>query len=364
MDHAHALVPSRLARWFSSEWLRPLNDWAAIEDLLSPLNTTWSATRVRARVTAKRQEARDTVTLALAPNARWPGFDAGQHAVVEVEINGRILRRRYSMTSLPGRRDEIRFTVKRHPQGKVSNWLHDQVQPGDILTIGAPEGDFFLPATPVGPMLLIGAGSGMTPVWSMLAELEQRQQVQDVVLLQICHSAEDVLFSKELQRMAEAYPGLRLLTLHTATSGRPDAASITALVPDYATRQTYICGPEGLMGAVRSHWEAAGLAAQLFWERFGVATAPAADAQRVAVSCAASNTHFQALTGTPLLSQVEQAGLSPRYGCRTGICHSCRYHKRSGTVKNLLTGEVSAEPDELIQLCISAACTDVQFKDL
>ena len=118
------------------------------------------------------------------------------------------------------------------------------------------------------------------------------------------------------------------------------------------------------MATFRDHWRARGLAAQLHEESFGVpsAGAAAADAAALEIRCARSERLFTAGGATPLLVAAEHAGLRPRYGCRMGICHTCSCVKRSGTVENLLTGEVSSEPGERIQLCISRARTDLTLE--
>jgi ferredoxin len=80
------------------------------------------------------------------------------------------------------------------------------------------------------------------------------------------------------------------------------------------------------------------------------------------VRCARSERLFSAATDVPLLVAAEQAGLQPRYGCRMGICHTCSCVKRTGTVENVLTGEISSEPGERIQLCISRPRTDLTLE--
>jgi ferredoxin len=135
-------------------------------------------------------------------------------------------------------------------------------------------------------------------------------------------------------------------------------------VPDYAQRLTLLCGPEGLMAPVRKRWVAEGLEKNLLWERFSMVAPPVEGATSVKVSCLKSGRNFEASTGQPMLLTAEAAGLTPRYGCRSGICHTCRYRKRSGRVTNILLDTVSEEPNEMIQLCVSVPCSDVELEDL
>jgi ferredoxin len=132
-------------------------------------------------------------------------------------------------------------------------------------------------------------------------------------------------------------------------------------VPDLAQRSTWMCGPAGLMDAVHAYWADVSLPVPLFSERFvGAPLLPTtAPGTPVNVAFAASGKRFTTTGTEPLLVQAERAGLSPKHGCRIGICRSCQCVKASGTVENLLTGEISSAPNELIRLCISTARSDV-----
>src|SRR5688572_23655241 len=90
------------ASWLRSPWLRPFNDLAAVDDWLGLLNPMWSLTEIRARVVEIRDETPDTKTFVLAPNRRWPGFTAGQHVTVTLELDGVRRQRTFSLSSAPG----------------------------------------------------------------------------------------------------------------------------------------------------------------------------------------------------------------------------------------------------------------------
>ncbi len=130
-------------------------------------------------------------------------------------------------------------------------------------------------------------------------------------------------------------------------------------MPDWRERPTWLCGPASFMAACRAQWETAGLADRLHLESFGVVPQPSSEpVTATEIRCARSERVFTSDGSTPLLVAAEQGGLRPRYGCRMGICHTCSCVKTSGTVENLRTGEISSEPGERIQLCISRARTD------
>lgn len=345
--------------WLKSEWLAPLNDAAAIDDLLSLVNPIWSLREIRARVVAVVDETADTRSFVLDPNRHWPGFVAGQYVPVFVEVNGRREQRCYSLSSAPGAA-QLRITVKRQPQGRVSNALHDQIKRGDVLTLGAPEGDFTLPLDAQPKTLLLGAGSGVTPLMAQLQQLHASGYVGAVRFIQICRSPEDAIFRDELDALAAAWPALTLEYHYTATAGRMTPELLIRQLPDYAEYQTMLCGPAAFMAAIRDAWGRHGIGHQLKSEAFSLELPTAiGDGVAAEVRCSRTEQLFTAKSGRPLLSEAETAGLSPRHGCRIGICHSCKCVKRSGSVQNLLTGEISDAPNEAIQLCVSAARSDL-----
>src|SRR5689334_13569058 len=120
-----------LATLRTTPWLHPFNDVVAIDDLLASLHPTWALGTIKARVLRIEDETADTKTFVLGANRRWPGFRAGQHVGVVVEIDGVRHERRYSLSSAPARGRTIAITVKRQPEGLVSGWLHDRLAVGD-----------------------------------------------------------------------------------------------------------------------------------------------------------------------------------------------------------------------------------------
>lgn len=323
------------------------------EILLAELDPVWSLSETRARVVAIIDETHDTKTFVLAPNAGWQGHQAGQFTTLEVEIDGVRTRRCYSLCSAPGDRHPA-ITVKRAPGGQVSNWLHDELRVGDVVGLGAASGDFVLPAPLPARLLLLSGGSGVTPVMSMLRELAARDAVADVVFINYARSRADVIFRDELTQLAARHAGLRLLLC--IDDGFAEAR-FAELVPDFAARDTFLCGPPAMMACAEKLWAGS---SRLRRERFA-APVPRAAGASVQVSLIRSGKTLAISGQGSLLQQLEAAGERPGYGCRMGICHTCRCRKQSGTVENLLTGAVSSTPDEDIQLCISVPRSDLEL---
>lgn len=341
-------------------WVESIVRLSAINDTLGALHPLLSLSEVRARVAEVIEETPSTRTLVLQPNALWQGAIAGQFVRVRVEINGRQIERVYSLSSCPGQR-RLAITVKRQEGGLVSNFLHDCVKLGDVLTISQAAGDFVLPQRLPEKILLLSAGSGITPVMAMLRDLQARQYQGDLVFLHVCRAQDDFIFGGELQTIAADFPALRLMSHFSQTASRFDVSTMQRMVPDLTQRETWMCGPLALMDAVQQHWSEQALTARLHSERFVVAPLrPVKSAgEPAAVAFAASGKSFVTRGSEPLLVQAERAGLTPKHGCRIGICRSCQCTKTSGTVQNLQTGDISSEPNELIRLCISAARSDL-----
>lgn len=341
-------------------WVESIVRLGAVEDALTALHPLLSLTQVRARVVRIVNETASTKTFVLQPNALWLGAQAGQFVRVQLEIAGRRVERAYSLSSRPGSR-HLAITVKRQDQGLVSRHLHDAVHVGDVLTISQALGEFTLAEELPGKILLLSAGSGITPVMAMLRDLHGRRYQGDVVFLHVCHTPDDLIFARQLATIAGEFAELSLAVHYSATEGRFSPEVLALEVPDLGQRSTWMCGPTGFMDAVAAYWHAQGLPAPLFREGFvGAPMLPStAPGTPVQVSLLNRSDTFTTQGTEPLLVQAERAGLSPKHGCRIGICRSCQCVKTSGTVENLQTGELSSTPNELIRLCISTARSDV-----
>ena len=356
---AHTINPP-VSRILKHAWVESIVNHNAVEDALRGLHPLLSLTEVRARVVRVESDTPSTKTFVLQPNVLWQGAAAGQYVRVQVEIAGRRESRVYSLSSRPGAR-RLAITVKRQPGGLVSNYLHEQVRAGAVLTISQAMGEFVLPAELPAKILLLSAGSGITPVMAMLRDLHARGYGGDVVFMHMCRNPQEQIFAPALASLQASFPQLSLLQHFTDSAGRLSPTALRSAVPDLETRSTWMCGPSTWMEEMHQHWLASGMAQPLLSERFvAYPILPTEQAGApVAVSFAASGKQFTTCGTAPLLIQAEQNGLSPKHGCRIGICRSCQCTKISGTVQNLQTGELSSKPNEEIRLCISAARSDL-----
>lgn len=328
---------------------------SAVEDLLVALHPMLSLTEVRARVLRIDDETADTKTFWLRPNLLWRGAQAGQFIRLRAEIDGRRVERAYSLSSRPGER-LIAVTVKR--QGLMSTHLHERLRVGDVLTISQAMGEFLLPQVLPPQLLMLSAGSGITPLMAMLRELQARRYAGRIDFVHLCRRPEELIFAAELQAATRQLPGLRLPLHFSTAAGRFD---VRTLLPQLAQTSTWLCGPAALMDEVHALRAREAGSAPLHSERFAALPLrpSAALGAPVQVLAERSAKTFESSGSGNLLEQAEAAGLSPKHGCRIGICASCQCLKRSGTVQNLQTGALCSAPDQIIRLCISAARSEL-----
>jgi ferredoxin-NADP reductase len=342
-------MPSRLLAALTHP-LAP-RDWL---ELVAPLHAT---DEIRARVVAVRRETHDTSTLVLRPNGRWPGHRAGQYVMVTAEIRGVRRTRCFSIASSPDRgRGPLEITVKARPGGAVTPALVEGAALGQIVTLSAPHGDFVLPEVIPEGLVLLSGGSGITPVMSMLRTLFVRRHRGEVIFVHHARSEADVIFRDELGRIARvASPNFRVLI----ETGPFDPARYAERVPDFEHRETWACGPERFLAAVRGAYAARDAASSLHLEAFSLGSAASSSSDDGEVTFARSGA--RARGAAPLLVLAERAGLSPASGCRMGICHGCTCRKLSGKTRDLRTGEVSDDAGVDIQLCVSAPVGPVEI---
>jgi ferredoxin-NADP reductase len=328
------------------------------DDYLKLANPLWSARELRGRVLEVRKETVDSATLVIKPGWGFTfDYQPGQYIGIGVQVDGRWRWRSYSLTSSPSRTTRtITITVKAMPEGFLSTHLVDGLAPGTIVRLAAPQGNFVMPDPAPAKVLFLTGGSGITPVMSMLRTLARRDQITDIVHLHSAPTESDVLFSGELAELVDAHDGYRLRLRSTRTEGRLDLSRLDDEVPDWRERQTWACGPEGMLDAAQQSWAAARLADRLHLERFAVSKA-AVHGQGGTVEFARSGKTVTVDAATPLMDAGEAAGIKMPFGCRMGICQSCVVGLVEGHVRDLRTG-VEREPGSRVQTCISAASGD------
>jgi stearoyl-CoA 9-desaturase NADPH oxidoreductase len=330
----------------------------------------------RAEVVSVRRQTDRSVTLTLRPNAAWAGLRAGQFVAVGVEIDGVRQTRTYSPAgSEHDSRVALELTVTAHEQGLVSRHLHRNVRPGAILHLGTAQGVFALPDPRPDRLVLISGGSGVTPVMSMLRTLCDEGDDGQIAFIHYARTPADWLYEPETRAFAARHPNLKLCYRATrgrsrasggganAGGGRLSAATLRALIGDLRGAHVAVCGPPSLIRSVRAIWaQVNGGAERVLAETFTPPPVSFAEVGAEGRIRFLRSRRSVAIGPGTLLEQIESAGLSPQFGCRMGICHTCTCRKAAGVVRNVLTGEVSAEEDEDIQLCVSVPAGNVALE--
>ncbi|MFY9476058.1 MAG: ferredoxin reductase [Aquabacterium sp.] len=349
----------------------------AFDDTLGLINPLWTVTRLHARVVTKTAETPSAMTVVLQAGGAFQGLKPGQFVMIGVEINGVRHRRAYSPRSIDGRSDRFAITVQRQAGGKVSNFVHDKLQPGDIIEIEQAGGEFTLPRQTPAEVLLVAGGSGITPCMSILEHLRRERAATRVTLIYFARSRADRIFARTLESLAAQWPALRYVPLESTvnTPGVSTAADTAAtlstellseLQPQWAALPAYCCGPAPLMDAARQIWKDAGASDHLRLEAFAAARPSGDPSVRHQVRIVRGDLPmaFEAPASETILVAGEQAGHAIKHGCRQGICHECTCRLNSGAVRDLTTGEQIHGEGQPVRLCVSAALSDLSLESL
>jgi len=314
-------------------------------------------------VTAISQESDTVASLHLADpqGGKLPAARPGQFLTLRLHPDpaGTPLLRSYSLSGAPGEA-EYRISVKREQHGAGSQFLHTRVRAGDVLEAAAPRGTFTLRAG-TGPVLLVSAGVGATPVLAMLHALAAARSSRDIWWLHGSRSRADEPFAAESRSLLAALPAAHRHICYSSpgpgdvqgrdydTAGRLSAPVLAALdLPRDA--DAYLCGPAAFMADVSAALVAAGLqAGRIRTEMFGAGPSVTPGIARAAgrrphppagqpsggpaVAFARSDLTVRWDPGyASLLELAEACDVPVRWSCRTGVCHTCETAVMSGTV--------------------------------
>jgi len=356
-----------LRRLAGSSLLGALTAPHGVDRYLELVIPSFSLHDLRAEIVEVRYPTLNSVTLRLQPNELWQGFQAGQFVSLTVEIDGVRRTRCYSpAVSESAGADELELTIRVHPHGLVSQYLRAHAHPGMVVELTQASGDFVLPSPRPKRLLLISGGSGITPVISMLRTLCDEGHDAPVTFLHYARQEHEVAYRAELEKLASLHTNVHLALVYTRERTRGVHGHLThtqlhAVDRSYRRAEVYVCGPPGLIASARALWANKGLEKQVHGESFlppRVRTGP--DEVNGSVRFAASDVEVTGGAMT-LLEHAEQAGLTPAYGCRMGICHTCTCRKLSGQVRNINSGELSSSEAQDIQICSSVPVGDVEL---
>ena len=322
------------------------------------LHPLWTMRRPMAQLVSRRAEGSAAVTVVLKPNAHFAGIAPGQHINLTVQVDGRMTTRSYSPTRLADGNLEV--TAKLVRGGKVSALLAGGLPIGAAVGISQAFGEMTVDAAQVPPMLLLAAGSGITPMRALLRQLDAAGMPQPVHLVYWIRQHSEQCFAAELAALAARHANFSMQLAVTGDALAP-AARVGgfdfSVVSNLAARQVLACGPAGFVHAAAERLR--GQVAGFIAEAFSLPPVDDSEGGEVELELARSGRRLRVPRGMPLLAALEAQGINPPAGCRMGVCNTCTCEKRDGVVRNVLNGDVTAEPSTAIKLCVNRASTDL-----
>lgn len=330
-----------------------LNFW------MQKLNPLWSTHQVLGQICQKEYITADTVSLKIRCSKRMKFGLAGQHHPVIVEIDGRRLERTYSLTQLDD--EHVKLTLKKVPNGIVSTWLCDTSKIGDVIEFGMPYGDMLPQNYDDKQLILLAAGSGITPMYSMLYALAKSGELANyqVHLLYWVKYEDQAAFVDIFDEWSQKYPQFKYDVFYTQS----ETSTASRLNEEHAQeienldhKVVFACGPSGFVQLAKEIFQDAKLFDS---EAFSLSPIENTEEGTVQVTLARSNKVLEIPKGQSILDALENANEKPISGCRMGICNKCACHKVTGTTKNVATQAENSEPGSLLRICVNSAKSDL-----
>ena len=358
----------------SNPWLRLLSDSvfdrSTADFWLQRINPLWSTEEMRGRITQRQQISDDMYALTIQCNRQMDFGLAGQHHPVFVEINGIRYERNYSLTRLDPQ--HVALHVKHVAGGLVSTWLCEQAQIGDIIRFGAPYGEVEFPHFQSQRLAFLAAGSGITPVYSLLHDLHVTKCFADyqIHLLYWVSKQGELAFFEQFQQWQAQYPNFKvdyICTREPATANDPLhtrlSAQHVAQIDTIEDVAVFACGPSGFvetaqsltMNAKQFQGEA------LYFSTPNVSDTASTAVEYVDLHLTRSNKHVQIKKGESILSALEAENIRPQHGCRMGICNKCACQKVSGSTQHIANKQQNHEAHQSLRICVNSAQSDLEL---
>ena len=305
-------------------------------------------------------------------------YNAGQFLTLDLPAPSGPLLRTYTISSAPSRPMTISVTVKAQAASVGTRWMFENLKLGSLIRAMGPAGHFTLELARRKKLLFISAGSGITPMMSMLRWLADVSPGSEVAFLHCARSPDDIIFRDELKLTARSMQNLELgfiveqrdqANAWEGLVGRLDLGKIESLVPDFCEREVYCCGPDPFMKWVRQLVLSHGVPESHYHEEaFTFSSMPVVgaaatmeipaqsdepDAPSNMVQFQVSGTECACEPGQTLLQTARRANVRILSVCEMGLCGTCKVMKLSGNVAMEHNGGIT---DEEIQEGYVLAC--------
>jgi glycine betaine catabolism B len=297
-------------------------------------------------------------------------FLPGQFITLELPINGETIHRSYTVSSTPTRPHTISITVKRQPNGIVSNWLHDNLKIGDTLNVLPIAGDFSCVHHAASKYLFLSGGSGVTPLMSMSRSFYDLAEDADIVFIHSARSPADIIFAQELA-LIEARPHFRTAFVcekgdanWSQPTGYLTLGLLKQIAPDFAQREVFTCGPSPYMAAVRELLKKVDFdMAHYHEESFNFAElnasvtteTPKMSGGGFSVELTKSGVTISCAADQFVLNAAHAAGYRLPSACSQGLCGTCKSKLISGKVDMKHKGGI--RPREIEQGLFLPCCS-------
>ncbi|MFC5285200.1 FAD-binding oxidoreductase [Pedobacter alpinus] len=304
------------------------------------------------KVIAIRRETQDTITLCFKqPGLKKIKYQAGQYLTLIFRINGRRYIRPYSFSSAPSVDIDLEVTVKRVPNGIVSNHINDVVKEGDVIEAMQPMGDFVLPDTEIKNVFLWGAGSGITPLISIAKYTLSVHKEASVKLIYGNKLKESTIFYDEINKLCRLHQHkFKSWHFHTRLSieenlpdviqGRINPSTVIDILNHEDLKESlhFICGPVGLKESVKNKLTISGIPdSNIFSEDFELVKNPKdfeeIETQNVTLFFQEKSTVLEVIKGKSILETALDANIELPYSCQTGNCSTCKGKLKTGKLK-------------------------------
>jgi ferredoxin-NADP reductase/DMSO/TMAO reductase YedYZ heme-binding membrane subunit len=322
----------------------------------------------------------------VAPSGTTLPFEylPGQFLTLRLNIDGREVRRSYTIASSPTRTAYCELTIKREEHGLVSRHLHDNVREGATFNVSAPAGRFTFTGAEAEEIVMIAGGVGVTPLMAKIRYLTDIAWPGKIHLVYSVKTERDIIFRWELEDLQRRFHNLKVdVTVTreasaqwTGKRGRLSAAMLTSIVPDIAKSRVHLCGPTEMVEPLKKSLRELGVAdGQMKSEAFGSPSRKRSDgaaaltpegneqtngtASTSSIRFARSNKHLTSVDSKTVLELAESLGIALPYDCRSGVCGQCKTRLLSGSV--VMAAEDALDPLDratgLILAC-QARCRD------
>ena len=298
-------------------------------------------------------------------------YEAGQYLTLKHTINGEEVRRSYSISSYSSVDQQLQVSCKMIDGGKMSTFLFKELGVGNTLEVMPPAGNFTCDELSR-PLILFAAGSGITPIFSILKKALS-EGMETIHLYYGNRSDEEIIFKEDLSRLREKYSD-RLLVQHFLSSNgeRLDSERTQSIIESLKENKYmtnfYICGPEGMIAAVKSGLENSGVQpSQINIEYFASPETEkpmkeevvSGDVSDVRVVIDDEEHSITLEPGESILDAANRVGIDPPFSCQSGVCTTCKAKVLSGEVEmenNFGLGEDEVEEGYILS-CISKPIT-------